>query len=97
VLNPRCFAAPGAFALGNEPRVDPALRAQGINNWDLSASKLTQVGERVSITFAAEFFNSFNRVQFGPPNTSFGGPLYGRITSQVNNPRQIQVSVRASF
>src|SRR3984957_20653937 len=97
VLNPRCFAAPGPFALGNEPRVDPALRAQGVNNWDLSASKLTQVGERVSITFAAEFFNSFNRVQFGPPNTSSGGPLYGAITSRVNNPRQIQVSFRASF
>jgi hypothetical protein len=97
VLNSQCFAAPGPFALGNEPRVDPALRAQGINNWDISASKLTQVGERVSITLAAEFFNSFNRVQFGPPNTSFGGPLYGKITSQVNNPRQIQFSLRASF
>ena len=97
VLSQACFAAPGPFALGNEPRVDPALRARGIDNWDFSASKVTPVTERISIILGAEFFNSFNRVQFGPPNTSFGGPLFGEITSQVNNPRQIQFSLRASF
>src|SRR5271165_5713617 len=97
VLNPACFAAPGPFALGNEPRVDPTLQAQGINNWDISLSKLTPVSERVSLNFGAEFFNAFNRVQFGPPNTSFGSALFGKITSQVNNPRQIQFSLRASF
>jgi len=97
VLNPACFSAPGPFALGNESRVDPTLWAQGINNWDISISKLTPINERVNLTFGAEFFNTFNRVQFGPPNTSFGGPLFGEITSQVNNPRQIQFSLRASF
>ena len=97
VVNPACFAAPGPFALGNEPRVDPTLRAQGINNWDISLAKLTSVSERVSLNFGAEFFNTFNRVQFGPPNTSFGSALFGKITNQVNNPRQIQFSLRASF
>jgi hypothetical protein len=97
VLNPACFAAPGPFALGNEPRVDPTLQAQSINNWDISLSKLTPMTERVSLNFGAEFFNAFNRVQFGPPNTSFGSALFGKITSQVNNPRQIQFSLRASF
>src|SRR5208337_1708964 len=97
VLNPACFAAPGPFALGNEPRVDPTLQAQGINNWDISLSKLAPVSERVSLNFGAEFFNAFNRVQFGPSNTSFGSALFGKITSQVNNPRQIQFSLRASF
>src|SRR5208337_2618776 len=97
VLNPECFAAPGPFALGNEPRVDPTLRAQGIDNWDISLSKRTPISERVSLTFGAEFFNTFNRVQFGPPNTSFGSALFGKITNQVNNPRQIQFSLRASF
>ena len=97
VINPACFSAPGPFALGNEPRIDPTLRAQGINNWDISLSKLTPVSERISLTFGAEFFNTFNRVQFGPPNTSFGSALFGKITSQVSNPRQIQFSLRASF
>jgi hypothetical protein len=36
-------------------------------------------------------------VQFGPPNTSFGGSAFGLITNQANAPRQIQFSLRASF
>jgi Carboxypeptidase regulatory-like domain len=97
VVNPACFAAPGPFALGNEARVDPTLRAQGINNWDIALSKVTPMGERVNLAFGAEFFNMFNRVQFGSPNTSFGSALFGKITTQVNIPRQIQFSLRTSF
>ena len=33
-----------------------------------------------------------NRVQFGPPNTSSGSALFGKITNQVNNPRQVQLA-----
>jgi hypothetical protein len=97
VLNAACFSAPGLFSLGNESRLDSTLRAQGINNWDFSASKITPLTERVSLDFRAEFFNIFNRVQFAPPNTSFGGSLFGKIASQANTPRQIQFSLRASF
>jgi hypothetical protein len=97
VLNAACFVAPGPFSLGNEARVDPTLRAQGIDNWDLSVSKITALTERVYLSFRMEFFNLFNRVQFGPPNTSFGGPSFGLITSQANSPRQIQLSLRTSF
>jgi len=97
VINAGCFVAPGAFSLGNESRVDSALRAQGINNWDLSISKTTGLTERVALDFRAEFFNLFNRVQFAPPNTSLGAPTFGLIAAQANNPRQIQFSLRASF
>jgi len=97
VLNAACFVAPGPFSLGTEARVDPTLRAQGINNWDFSVSKSTPLTERINLGFRVEFFNLFNRVQFGPPNTSFGGPSFGLITSQANTPRQIQFSLRASF
>jgi hypothetical protein len=34
---------------------------------------------------------------FGQPNTSFGSANFGTITSQVNNPRQIQLALRLSF
>jgi hypothetical protein len=97
VINPACFSAPGPFGLGNESRVDPNLRAQGTNNWDFAVSKANRVTERLGLELRAEFFNLFNRVQFAPPNTSFGGPSFGKITSQANNPRQIQFSLRASF
>lgn len=97
VVNAACFVAPDPFSLGNESRIDPTLRAQGVSNWDFSVSKMTRLGERTSLDFRAEFFNLFNRVQFSPPNTSFGGSLFGKITTQANNPRQIQFSLRASF
>jgi hypothetical protein len=97
VINTACFVTPGPFSLGNESRVDATLRAQGINNWDFSLSKFNRLTEHVGLDFRAEFFNLFNRVQFGPPNTSFGGPSFGLITNQANNPRQIQFSLRASF
>ena len=97
VVNGACFTAPGLFSLGDESRFDSTLRAQGINNWDFSVSKITRLTEQTSLDFRAEFFNIFNRVQFAPPNTAFGGPLFGLITSQANNPRQIQFSLRASF
>ena len=97
VVNGACFTTPGLFSLGDESRLDPTLRAQRINNWDFSASKITRLTERVSVDFRAEFFNIFNRVQFAPPNTSFGGASFGLISSQANNPRQMQFSLRASF
>jgi Carboxypeptidase regulatory-like domain len=97
VVNAACFEAPNAFGLGNESRLDSMLRAQGINNWDFSVSKITRLTEQASLDFRAEFFNIFNRVQFAPPNTSFGGASFGLISSQANNPREIQFSLRASF
>jgi len=97
VLNAACFLAPGLFSFGNESRVDSTVRAQGINNWDFSVSKITRLTDRVDLDFRTEFFNLFNRVQFGPPNTSFGGSAFGLITNQANAPRQIQFSLRASF
>src|SRR3984957_5830816 len=97
VLNAACFVAPGPFSLGTEARGDPTLRAQGINNWDFSVSKSTPLNEHINLVFRVEFFNLFNRVQFGPPSTSFGGPSFGLITSQANTARQIQFSLRASF
>lgn len=97
VVNAACFTTPDPFSLGNESRVDSTLRAQGINNWDFSLAKITRLSERTSLDFRAEFFNLFNRVQFGPPETSFGLSSFGKITRQANNPRQIQVSFRASF
>jgi hypothetical protein len=97
VVNAACFATPDPFSLGSESRVDSTLRAQGINSWDFSVGKITHLTERSSLDFRAEFFNLFNRVQFGPPNTAFGGALFGIITDQANTPREIQFSLRASF
>jgi hypothetical protein len=101
-FNPNCFTAPGDFAFGNESRVDPTLRGAGINNWDLAAFKTTNFGpnENLRLQFRTEFFNAFNRVQFGPPNTACcasNNASFGVTSSQLGNPRLIQFALKFLF
>ena len=85
------------YALGNETRVDPKLHGPGMANWDFTAQKQTKITEGTSLQIRAEFFNIFNRRQFAMPNVSYGSSAFGTITTQKNNPRQIQVSARVNF
>jgi hypothetical protein len=96
-FNTSCYAAPGAFEFGNEPRVSPYLRAAGINNFDFAVAKKTTITERSNLEFRAEFFNLFNRVQFSPPNTQLGNSTFGQVTAQYNQPRLIQFGLRLAF
>jgi hypothetical protein len=100
-FNPACFTAPSDFGFGNESRVDPTLRGQGINNWDIAIKKTTSLGpgERFGLEFRTEFFNAFNRVQFGPPNTACCSAAsgFGVTSSQLNNPRLIQFALKLVF
>jgi Carboxypeptidase regulatory-like domain/TonB dependent receptor-like, beta-barrel len=98
-FNTACFADPAAYVFGNESRVDPTLRQDGINNWDFALFKKTYFGpeSRFNVEFRTEFFNIFNIVQFGPPNTAFGNQSFGKVSGAVNNPRLIQFGLRFSF
>ena len=93
-FNTACFSSPPAFTFGNESRLDPTLRGHGINNWDFAVFKTTSITERMGLQFRTEFFNLFNRVQFGNPNVSAGNPSFGVISSQANTPRLIQFALR---
>jgi hypothetical protein len=93
-FNTSCFALPPAFTFGSESRFDPTLRSDGIANWDFALFKTTQVAERYSVQFRTEFFNLFNRVQFGQPGLTDGNPSFGVVSSQSNNPRLIQFALR---
>ena len=97
-FNTSCFTQPAAFTFGSESRTDPNLRAAGIANWDFAAVKNFPFGEdRSRIQFRAEFFNIFNRVQFGYPGQTQGQSSFGVVTSQVNNPRLVQFALRYNF
>ncbi|WP_157466469.1 hypothetical protein [Edaphobacter aggregans] len=76
---------------------DTTLRGAAINNWDVSVFKLIPVTDRIQMQFRAEFFNIANRVQFGNPGTAVGGPNFGVITSQLNQPRLVQFGLRLNF
>jgi hypothetical protein len=96
-FNLAAFTAPGPFRFGNESRTDNVLRLPGIANWDFALFKDTHLTERLVFQFRCESFNLFNRVQFGGPNTAIGNSLNGRITSQANDPRLLQMAGRINF
>ena len=113
-FNTSCFSVPNAgfvaanpssdprlrWQLGNEPRTDPDLRGDGINNWNVAVAKTTRVRNRVNLTLRAEAFNLFNRVQFGLPNTQVttaATTTLGRVTTQANQPRLMQLALRVAF
>ncbi len=65
--------------------------------FDGSLLKRTRLSERWIVEFRAEFFNLFNNVNFGGPNLNIQSPDFGRIQTQVNSPRVIQLALRLSF
>ena len=107
-FNTNCFVQPGTdpttgfqnqWAFGDESRADATLRQEGVNNWDFALFKKTQFGpeDRLGIEFRTEFFNIWNRPQFGPPNGNAFTPAFATVTNTVNNPRLIQFGLKFSF
>jgi hypothetical protein len=103
-FNASCFSAPANFTFGSEPRVDPTLRSDGVNNFDFALFKKVLLGReaRNEIEFRVEFFNLFNRTQFAPPNTiccTTNNANFGVVTStaQGTNPRLIQFALKFLF
>jgi len=90
-FNTSCFVAPPFGTFGNAGR--NIVETPGLNNWDLSLFKITQINERVGLQFRAEFFNAWNHAQFGVPNMSVVSPTFGQILS-ARDPREIQFALK---
>ena len=101
-INPAAFASVTGSTYGNAPR-NPA---RGPNLWqtDLGIAKLIPISERAHLLFRSEFFNLFNRAQYGQPQANWSSASFGRIVSTVNTtpvgtgtPREIQFALRLEF
>ncbi len=90
-----CFADPAPFTFGNSGIGH--VRGPGIVNFDFSVFKDTAIDEARSLEFRAEFFNLFNNPHFANPNTTFGTTAFGRISSTVLTPREVQLGLRFLF
>lgn len=76
----------------------PDLRVDGERNFDVSLFKNNYFHEgKWNVQFRAEFFNAFNRVRFGGPNTQVGNSALGVVSSEGNGPRQIQMAIKLIF
>ena len=97
-FNGASMAVMPAFTARRIPFYWGGLRVPAINNWDIAVIKNTRVyKERVKLQFRLETINAFNRVWFGGLNTGITSPTYTQLTSQANQPRNIQLGLKLSF
>ena len=98
-FNPNAFILPPTGTYGNVGR--DVLYGPGLATTDLSLAKNTSISEKLRLQFRAEFFNVFNRANFGSPNAVVFGsasanpsPTAGVITSTSTTSRQIQFGLK---
>jgi hypothetical protein len=98
-FNPNAFLLPPAGTYGNTGR--DVLYGPGLATTDVSLAKSTSISERLRLQFRAEFFNLFNRANFGSPNavvfasaSALPAPTAGVITSTSTTSRQIQFGLK---
>ena len=99
LLNPAAFSIPDKFSFGNAPRTLGNARRFAYLNEDISIIKVTNLNDRVSVEFRADFFNIFNRTVFG---LGTGGDQYGSafanlFNAQSNTPREIQFGLKINY
>ncbi len=75
----------------------PGFRGQNLNLWDISVIKNVKIYERLNLQLRGEFLNAFNHVQFNDPETNPTSANFGRITSQANLPRNVQIGLKLIF
>jgi hypothetical protein len=95
-LNPAAFSQAGQFTFGDTSRFLD-VRGPGLFNWDVSIFKSFFIRERIKAQFRAEALNATNTVYFGNPGTTFTSSNFGVISSQLNQPRMIQLGLRVTF
>jgi hypothetical protein len=95
-INGAAFSTAAAGTFGNLSRTID-MRGPGQVNWDASVFKNFSIKEKVKAQFRTEALNATNTPLFYGPSTSFGSSSFGKITSQANFSRQLQLALRFSF
>ena len=93
-FNTSVFEDAEQFSFGNAGT--GTIEGPGLNIWDLSLYKDFYLAEDKWLQFRAEFFNAFNRTNFGDPGTTFGAGNFGVIGSS-GAAREIQFGLRFNF
>ncbi|MBI4443552.1 MAG: TonB-dependent receptor [Acidobacteria bacterium] len=107
-FDPSAFSLQEAGTFGNLGR-NTAI-GPGLVNFDFAVLKdaaIPRVSEEFAVQFRAEFFNIFNRPNFGiPVRTNLAvftdasgvpNPSAGRLTETITNSRQIQLGLKVIF
>jgi hypothetical protein len=93
---PSALSCPGATEFGNT-QTYTWLRNPGQKSVDFSLTKTTKILENYNVEIRADFFNFFNWVNFGGPDSGIIDATFGTIQSTTVDPRVIQASAKVHF
>ncbi len=93
---PGLVAARG-YTFGNMPRITGEVRTSAYVNEDFSIMKRVSLFEAHSLILKAELFNAFNRHTFSRPDTGVQSGTFGSSGFAINNPRNVQFTLRYQF
>jgi hypothetical protein len=105
-FNTTCFTTPpiiGADRIGTDfgNSETGIVDGPGQANLDVAISKMVPVKclpiAESNVQLRAEFYNALNHPQFSDPDSTFGSPTFGAITSTSVNPRVIQLALKFFF
>jgi hypothetical protein len=88
------FAVAPQFTLGSSSR-NP-VRGPGYRNLDVAFIRREELGRDWNVEIRVEIFNLTNTAPFAAPNTVFGSPAFGTITS-AGDPRVVQLGLKLHF
>jgi hypothetical protein len=96
----RFFQPPSFFGpqptdrAGNSTRHNPKARQAGNFNENFSLAKKFLLTESVRLDLRWEMFNAFNRFRPATGSTNVQDPNFGRVQSQLNEPRRMQLGLK---
>jgi hypothetical protein len=91
------FAATPTFKLGNQSIYNTQFRQPWYRYEAMSLNKQIHIWESVLINYQVNFFNPFNRTDFGSIQTNISSPSFGRPTAAMLSPRNITMGLRLEF
>ena len=94
-LNRAAFASAPEGRRGNSERGQ--FTGPSYHVWDISLRKQFGIGDDVKVQIQADFFNVWNHVNWGNPNTDLSSASFGLITGVTGQPRNIQLGARVIF
>jgi len=95
--NAKGLVAARGFTFGNMPRITGEVRSQGYVNEDFSIIKRVSLFESHALILKAELFNAFNRHTFARFDTGIQDATLGASSFTINNPRNVQFTLRYQF
>jgi hypothetical protein len=96
-LNPDAWTDPGPLQFGNAPKRDGEVRGFANFSEDINIFKVFPMPSETNLRFELQFGNLFDRITYCNPNTNWSSGDFGRVFTQCNTPRSVQMGVRVDF